>query len=274
MRCGSSTVELRPSGSGMPFSVMQRAGSPDSRRCSRISRSYSPSGQICCHEAADVGCSCTWLPVSSTTGHAVVLHGEEVVRRADHLEVAGLLRAPRTRPGRRAAGRGDGAERVVGIARRAAPGRGRAGSRCASSAARRLRSRRGRAGVDGQEVERDADAAGRPALAEPLHRHAVREQLVVHRRRRRVGVAEAGRVRAVPVPDERVRLRLVEREPVGVGVAERLEARAPRTRRSARAVSRFCPAAGVLQRLRQVPVEQGDRGCGCRSRRSSSTRRR
>ena len=115
------------------------------------------------------------------------------------------------------------------------------------------------AGVDGPEVERDADLALGSLGPHRVHRQAVAEQQVVGGVRRRRGSVPARCVLARGVPEERRAPRLVEGGPVPDPVAERVVHDARRTRRTGSRVPGR-PAAGVLERLRQIPVVQREPG--------------
>ena len=98
-----------------------------------------------------------------------------------------------------------------------------------------------------------------PACAQGPDGQAVAEQQVVGGGRRGGGVAQPGRVVAVAVAVGRDHLRLVQGDPPGDPVAERLGGQSgvfgePFGRIAVR------PASLVLQFLRQVPVVEGGRG--------------
>ena len=97
-----------------------------------------------------------------------------------------------------------------------------------------------------------------PLARNACDRPAVPEQLVVDRGGGLVDVADPRGVRTPPVADVGGRLRLVDRQPRGVDVPQRLEHDRRVLPEPVRRVAHR-PAAGVLQRLRQVPVVERDR---------------
>jgi hypothetical protein len=110
--------------------------------------------------------------------------------------------------------------------------------------------------ADRLEVQRDADrGARREGGAQRLGRQAVPEQQVMRGRVGGVVVDQAGGVHADPVSEVRDHLRLVERDPAGDPVAERVGDRGRVVGEPLRGVPRR-PAAEVLQGLRQIPVVQ------------------
>ena len=119
--------------------------------------------------------------------------------------------------------------------------------------------RRGRRGTHGREVERDTDGGVRPARAQRPDGEAVRDQEVVRDLQRSRPVAQAGRLGALGVAEERHAPRLVVRDPVADDVAERVRHPA-RVLGEARGGLARGPAAAVLQRGGQVAVvERHDR---------------
>ena len=111
---------------------------------------------------------------------------------------------------------------------------------------------------DRMQVQGDADL-GRARVAQHLGGQAVTEQQVVGGGRRGVGVAQAGGVVTVAIAVGRDHLRLVQGDPAGDPVAERLSGeRGVLGESFGRTANR--PAALVLEFLGQIPVIERDRG--------------
>ncbi len=114
--------------------------------------------------------------------------------------------------------------------------------------------------VDGVEVEGDADAgAVRAELAKRADGQRVRAKEHVAGLHRRPEVLQPRRVHAVRVARERGHPWLVQRHPDLHAVAE-VRVQAGRVLRKPRRGVAVGPPAGVLQRLRQVPVIERERG--------------
>ena len=237
-----------------PFSVIRIAGGAYSSR-SRTSSSKSPSGDtsqpmsVCVASSWRTNCQPASVPLRD---HAalVVIDAEEVDRGRDALHVA----LPDRRPVR--------AELLLHVRRVCAPE-----DRVEEPAVPvPVECPRGRdvfggfgRGLRGLEVDRDADERGGRLSSEGLGGEAVGEQNVMGGGDRVGRGRPPGRMDAVAVAEPGDHPGLVERDPATDAVAE---ARADDLRVLAERLggAALGPAAGILERGRQIPVVQRDKG--------------